>query len=73
MENGVKYLYQCYRFYLITNIETLPYLKITRPRSPLPWTSVPAALHTAVYRTVKICVLPVRVSVGQSSVGQLLT
>lgn len=34
---------------------------------------VPAALHTAVYRTVKMCVLAVRVSVGQSSVGQLLT
>jgi hypothetical protein len=34
MENGVQCLYQCYRFQLITNIETLPYLKITRP--PLP-------------------------------------
>jgi len=69
----VQCLYQCCRCQLIRNIETLLYLKISRARSPLPWNGVPAALHTAVYRTVKICVLAVRVSVGQSSVGQLLT
>jgi hypothetical protein len=73
MENAVQCLYRCHWFQLISNIETSPYLKITRPRSPLPWTGVPAALHTAVYRTVKMWVLAVRVSVGQSSVGQLLT
>jgi len=66
--NGVQCPYQCYQCQLITNNETLHYLKISRTRSPLP-----TALHTAVYRNVKICVLAVRVSVGQSSVGQLLT
>ena len=37
VDNGAQCLSHCFRFHLITNIEKLPYLKITRLRSaPLP-------------------------------------